>query len=160
MLEARWFWRTAVKTRHLFLPVKNPMAIYLVLPQRTFTPRLSSRKSPATYAGQPSGIVTVPACRGAQLPMGTTLRQGGKSLGRSGRRQGDLAVLYHIFLMLCINVNLCSTGRQLQDRVWGWNSHSNMCYLADFQLNLHQLVKPWDYGNLVHILDNGSYLSS
>lgn len=107
-----------------------------------------------------------PGCQGLSHP-GTTLRQGGKSLRGSGQRQGHLVVLYHIYIYctiyitiyMCVNAYLCS-GDIFESRVWGWKRHSNVCCLVDFQLNLHQLVKPWDCGNLVHFLDNGSYLSS
>lgn len=155
MLEVWWFWRAAVINRHLFLLVKNPMAVYLVLPQRTFTPLLSPCKSPADWPRQPSGTVTSLGARGS-VTLGTTLRQGAKSLRGSGPRQGDLTVPYHIFLMLCINAYLCS-GDSSESRVWGWKGLSHVCCLVDFQLNLHQLAKPWDYGNLVH-WDNGSSL--
>lgn len=134
------------------------MAIYLILPRRNFTPLLSPCRSPAGWTHQPSATVTSLGARGS-VTLGTTLRQGGKTLRGSGQRQGNLAVLFHIFLMLCVNTYPCS-GHSSKSRVWGWKGHRKVCCLVDFQLNLHQLVKPWDYSNLVLFLDNGSYLSS
>lgn len=72
-----------------------------------------------------------------------------------------LYIYYTISITIYMCVNAClRSGDSSESRVWGWKGHSNVCCLADFQLNLHQLVKPWDCGNLVHFLDNGSYLSS
>lgn len=84
-----WFWRTAVINRHLFLPLKNPTAIYFLLPQRTFTPLLSPCKSPAGWTCQSSDTVPSLGARGS-VTLGTRLRQGGKTLRGSGRDRETL----------------------------------------------------------------------
>lgn len=79
-----------------------------------------------------------PGCQRLSHP-GDQAEAGRKDSLRVGQRQGDLAVLNHMFVMLCVSAYLCS-GDSSESRVWRWKCHRIMCCLVDFQLYLHQLA--------------------